>query len=140
MDTNPKSILIVDDDESTRIMFSAMLEIIGFNPITASRGEEALEILQEIRVDGIILDYMMPGMNGIEVFKKLKADYWTASIPVVMVTARSDNAAKQEAFDAGIEFFKNKPIGVDQLQQILQFALYDYAETAKIFERERIMS
>jgi CheY-like chemotaxis protein len=132
MEIMPKRILIIDDDASTRTMFSAMLEIIGFKPVAASGGEEALKILETQQVDGIILDYMMPGMNGIEVFNKLKTDYRTCAIPVVMVTARLDKSAKQEALEAGIEFFKTKPIQLDQLEQTLQFALYDYAKTAQI--------
>jgi two-component system alkaline phosphatase synthesis response regulator PhoP len=118
-------------------MFSAMLDIMGFNPVATSGGEEALAILATQRADVILLDYMMPGMNGIEFFKKVRAANETAAIPVIMVTARQDIDAMKEAHAAGVDFFKTKPIGFEQLEKILQFALYPFVETAQIAYAER---
>jgi CheY-like chemotaxis protein len=82
-----KTILIVDDDMILRQMYGARLEAEGYKIIFAGNGEEALKLAKEQKPDALILDIMMPKINGIDVLKTLRADSNTKEIPVVVLTA-----------------------------------------------------
>jgi len=82
-----KAILIVDDDMILRQMYGARLEAEGFEITFAGNGEEALKLTKENKPDAIILDIMMPKINGIDVLKSLRANEGTKEIPVVVLTA-----------------------------------------------------
>jgi len=82
-----KTILIVDDDMILRQMYGARLEAEGYNIIFAGNGEEAIKLTKEHKPDALILDIMMPKINGIDVLKTLRADENTKNIPVVVLTA-----------------------------------------------------
>lgn len=93
MPTEPdaKLLLLVDDDDDIREVAAASLELVdGFRIVTASSGLEAVTQALEHHPDGIVLDMMMPGMDGLQTLEKLKADAGTADIPVIMLTARVD--------------------------------------------------
>jgi CheY-like chemotaxis protein len=81
------TILIVDDDMILRQMYGARLEAEGYNIIFAGNGEEAIKLTKEHKPDALILDIMMPKINGIDVLKTLRADENTKNIPVVVLTA-----------------------------------------------------
>lgn len=90
-DAAPKLVLLVDDDEDILAVASAALELVnGFRTVTASSGLDALRKAAEHRPDGIVLDVMMPGMDGLQTVARLKADAAIAHIPVILLTAQVD--------------------------------------------------
>ena len=102
-------ILIVDDDPRNLKLLEAMLIPLDYQVIKASSGEEALSVVEKIDVDLILLDIMMPVMDGFEVCRRLKSRETTRLIPIVMVTALDDINSKVKAIDAGADDFLIKP-------------------------------
>ena len=112
-------ILVVDDLEQNVRLLEAKLTLEYYEVLTAGDGATALKIAGEERPDIILLDVMMPGMDGFETCRRLKADPVTAHIPVVMVTALSDTEDRVRGLDAGAEDFLTKPVDPDFLYQRL---------------------
>lgn len=104
-----KKILIVDDDFDTLHMVGKMLERHGFKILAANNGEKALQIVEEEKPDLILLDVMMPGMDGYEVTRKLRAMENTAFIPIILFTAKAQVDDKLEGFEAGADDYLTKP-------------------------------
>ncbi|MBI3275947.1 MAG: response regulator, partial [Methylocystis sp.] len=102
-------VLIVDDLAPNVKLLQARLTDEYFEVITASSGLEALELCRADRCDIVLLDVMMPGMDGFEVCRRLKADPSTVHIPVVMVTALDQAADRVRGLDAGADDFLTKP-------------------------------
>jgi putative two-component system response regulator len=108
-DDNKSQILIVDDEDRNLRLLEAMLLPLGYEVVKASNGEQALSLVKKLDIDLILLDIMMPGMNGFEVCKHLKENNDTRLIPVVVVTALDDKESKIKAIDAGADDFLTKP-------------------------------
>lgn len=109
-------ILVVDDAEFNRIMIRKMLNSHGFNNIqTAVDGEDALEKIKESVPDVIVLDLMMPKLDGIGVCKALRSDPKYAFLPILIQTAMTDADSKAAAFDAGANDLINKPIDIREM-------------------------
>lgn len=109
------TILIVDDDSDFRALLQTLLSSQGYLTPSAANGEEALALIAQRAPDLILLDVMMPGMDGIEVAGKLKADPTTANIPIIIVTAQFDRSARLTGLNAGAEDFLTKPIDRNEL-------------------------
>lgn len=107
---HPARILIVDDDRRNRQVLEVMLTPEGFLLQTAASGEEALAIVAQQPPDLILLDIMMPGMDGYQVAAKIKGSLATKNIPIIMVTALDDRNAKMLGLSAGAEDFLTKPM------------------------------
>jgi PAS domain S-box-containing protein len=107
---HPARILIVDDERHNRQLLEVMLAPEGFLLLTAASGEEALAMVAEQPPDLILLDIMMPGMDGYQVAAKLKGNLATKNIPVVMVTALDDRDARVLGLSSGAEEFLSKPV------------------------------
>jgi diguanylate cyclase len=103
-------ILIVDDEPDNRTLLGIMLEWEGFTTLIADSGEEALSAAAEQLPDLILLDLMMPGLDGCEVTARLKASPTTRQIPIVMVTAMTDRVTRERVLRAGAVEFLTKPI------------------------------
>jgi two-component system, cell cycle response regulator len=103
-------ILIVDDLEANRRMLAAKLTAEYYEVSTASRGEEAVQRAKREKPDLVLLDVMMPGMDGFEACRRLKAQVETRHIPVIIVTALDDRQSKIAGLKAGAEDFLSKPI------------------------------
>jgi diguanylate cyclase (GGDEF)-like protein/PAS domain S-box-containing protein len=110
-----RTILIVDDEVQNRKLLEALLQPEGYLTITASSGDEAITAVRLYRPDLILLDLMMPGMDGHQVIKTLKRDAGTSGIPVIMVTAQTDRSALLDALEAGVEEFLTKPVNRAEL-------------------------
>ncbi|MBF8303553.1 MAG: hypothetical protein HW396_1834 [Candidatus Dadabacteria bacterium] len=115
-------ILLVEDEELLRKMYRKKLEL-AFEVETAADGEEGLAKAREFKPDLILLDIVMPMLNGIEVLKKIKADFAIKWIPVVMLTNTASGAAIQECSQAGALGYIIKSDGTPSklLQEIKKF-------------------
>ncbi|MFT4216330.1 MAG: response regulator [Micropruina sp.] len=90
-DSDSPLLLLVDDDDDIREVAATALELVdGFRIVTATGGLQAVRQAQEHHPDGIVLDVMMPGMDGLQTVERLRADPVTAEIPVILLTARLD--------------------------------------------------
>ncbi len=111
----PQTILIVDDEQSWRLLLRQILEAHGYHVDQASDGEEALAMALTSPPALILLDRLMPGMDGLEVCGLLRRHGRTQDIPVVMLTVRGDTASKVSAFEAGADDYVTKPCDFDEL-------------------------
>ena len=108
-----QKVLVVDDEFEIRDVLSRFLTEEGYEIILASNGEEALELVERENPQVVLLDMLMPGIDGIETCKRLKENEKTRFIPVIMATALWDTLS--EAIDAGAEDFVTKPFNLTEL-------------------------
>ncbi|OUM07509.1 two-component system response regulator [Pseudomonas syringae] len=109
------TILIVDDDVHVRDLLEVLLRNQGYETLTAESGEHALAIIDKRAPDLILLDIMMPGMDGYEVASQLKARKGTANIPIIMLSALDEHSARLSGLEAGAEEYLNKPVDSAEL-------------------------
>jgi two-component system phosphate regulon response regulator PhoB len=105
----PGTILVVDDNEQATRMAARMLTGLGYEVMTALDGHRALEVVAARRPDCILLDIMMPSMSGLEVLARLKHDPETAKIPVILLTAKSQDEDVLTGYKEGAEYYITKP-------------------------------
>ncbi len=110
MERKDYTLLVVDDTDENRDMLSRRLERKGYGVLRAESGEQALEIVASKPVDLVLLDIMMPGMDGIEVLRRLREVRDQNQLPVIMQTAKSDSEDVVEALDLGANDYVTKPI------------------------------
>ncbi|MGB3122394.1 MAG: EAL domain-containing response regulator [Pseudomonas sp.] len=110
MASQPATLLIVDDEPQVRKLLETLLQHEGYQTLCASSGEEALQLVAQRPPDLILLDVMMPGMDGYEVASQLKNDATTASIPIIMLSALSESDARVAGLETGAEEFISKPV------------------------------
>ena len=108
------NILIVEDESSILELIALNLHQAGFNPIRAISAEYANNIVKETIPDLIVLDWMLPGMNGVEFAKRLRANSATKLIPIIMLTAKSDEDNKIEGLNVGDDYL-TKPFSPREL-------------------------
>jgi two-component system, cell cycle response regulator len=134
-------ILVVDDDPDTLAILGHLLRREGFDALMAKSGAECLRIVGEQNVEVILLDLMMPEMDGFEVCRKLKSTPATAEIPVILVTARDDIDARTEAIRLGVSDFLAKPVTrlqlVNRIAAQLEMIAAARAADAALEELER---
>jgi two-component system cell cycle response regulator len=106
-------VLVVDDEEQIRDLLSEFLKQEGYEVLLASAGEEAMELTKRETPHVILLDVRMPGIDGLEVCKRLKSEPKTQFIPIIMVTGYDEN--KVAAIEVGADDFVNKPIDLVEL-------------------------
>ena len=111
-----EKILIIDDDLDTLRLVGLMLQKQGFTTITASNGAEGVDLAQYQLPDLILLDVMMPGLDGYEVARRLRAKDETREIPILMFTAKSQLEDKVAGFEAGVDDYITKPTHPTELQ------------------------
>jgi serine/threonine protein kinase len=120
-----KRILVVDDNEMNTDLLRRRLEKRGFLVVTAPSGKAALHLLGQQHVDMVLLDVMMPEMNGVEVLEAIRANRSPAALPVIMATAKSDAVDIVEALDKGANDYVTKPIDIDVLLARMRVHLRD---------------
>ena len=103
------TILVVDDDPVIQKLLSVNFEMEGYRVVTANDGIEGLERVASDKPDLILLDVMMPRMDGIEVSKRLKSDPATKEIPVVLLSAKAQSSDIQSGIEAGADDYVTKP-------------------------------
>lgn len=110
-----KNILIVEDEAAIREMVRFALGKSGFNFIEASDADEAQALMADQLPDLILLDWMLPGMSGIELARRLKRDDYTRGVPIIMLTARSEEDDRVGGLEAGADDYVTKPFSPREL-------------------------
>ncbi|MEC4984827.1 MAG: response regulator [Oscillatoria sp. PMC 1068.18] len=115
-----KSILVVDDEDGVREIIQMTIEaVIGWEVMTAASGNEGLAIAATKQPDAILLDVMMPDIDGITTFKQLQANSATLHIPVILLTAKAKISEKKQLLDLGVAGVITKPFeAISLVQQI----------------------
>jgi CheY-like chemotaxis protein len=120
--SNPP-ILVIDDDPTIRDLVAAALTAADFDVLTAADGPSGIELAQSAQPALILLDMMMPGMDGISTCERLKQDPSTRDIPVVGMTGAEDLKLRERAFRAGAELFLPKPFQTGNLLHLVELVL-----------------
>ena len=111
----PRTVLVVDDDPSVRTLLEMVLEVEGFSVQCAADGETALGMIADERPDVLLVDVMMPGIDGRALTRQLRTDPRTADLPIVICSALADDPDQWEAWASGANSFVPKPFDVNRL-------------------------
>ena len=120
-----RKILIVDDDESVRSLVRDVLEIEGYDVDAAEDGFAALRRIDADRPDCVVLDVMMPGMDGHAVLSRIRLADGCPNLPVVMLTAAADDQQAWQAWSGGVDYFLAKPFDPSELLRYLDYLFAD---------------
>jgi two-component system alkaline phosphatase synthesis response regulator PhoP len=131
-----KTILAVDDEEHILELLAYNLERDGYRVLKAESGELALEILAFEKVDIVLLDWMLPGMDGIEVLRKIRSDRNYHNIPVIFLTAKGDEISKVVGLEVGSDDYLVKPFGIHELLARIKAVLRRTEGTGKQSEEK----
>ncbi len=123
-----QSVLIVDDEPMARTLLRLMLVRAGFHVSEAEDGYDALEKVRKNQPDIILLDVMMPGMDGFAVCEKLRSEAATAELPIIMLSAKTDLDSINKGLRAGATIYLTKPISPEELTQHVKDALIQFDE------------
>src|ERR1700730_6600235 len=115
------SVLVVDDDPGARLLIGSALEVAGFRVHTAADGKSAMSQFQASPADCVVLDVVMPGMNGFEVCRELRASPSSRHVPILMQTSLDDMQSVQRAYNAGATDFSSKGIHPMLLAERVKF-------------------
>ena len=135
-----QTILIVDDSPAGRDTLEALLFQQGYELAFASSGTETIKVSQELLPDLILLDVMMPGMNGFEVCQHLRSDPRLAEVPIIMVTALDDQASRIKGIEVGADDFITKPFNRVELRARIKTILRLNRYRSLQDERSRLIS
>jgi len=116
-------VLAVDDEADVLKLVEMALQVEGYKVIQATSGKEALELAKKEKPHVILLDIMMPEMDGMEVFKRLKNKVETAQIPVIMVTGVSEKENIKKLLDEGVQYYIIKPFDFTDLSSKIGIAI-----------------
>lgn len=121
MDSSAVTVLVVDDQEGVRQLLMEVLRSEGFNVTSASNGYEAMDALEDVSPDLILVDMKMPGMNGLDVLREIKSR--EISCLPIMMTAYGELEIANEAMGLGVKYFINKPFDIDDLRKVVKDVL-----------------
>jgi two-component system, cell cycle response regulator DivK len=116
-------ILIVEDNEKNLKLVRDVLQVKGYETVEAGTAEIGIELAREKKPDLVLMDIQLPGMNGIDALKALRADPATAGIPVVAITASVMQTDRQQIVGAGFDGFIEKPVNLKNLLDTVQQAV-----------------
>lgn len=114
------SVMIVDDDAQIRTLLSTMLSVAGFESVTAEDGLDAWDKIKNQQPDVLLLDIMMPNMDGLSLCKKLRDEAETAELPIIMLSGKAHQEAIREGLAAGANSYITKPTSLDELTKNLE--------------------
>lgn len=132
----PEKILVVDDEKDLVDLIVYNLEREGFETLRAYDGEEALKAVKAEKPDLVILDLMLPGIQGMDVCSIIRKDRNTAAIPVIMVTAKGDEIDKIIGLEIGADDYVTKPFSVRELLARVRAVLRRFAVSSEIEKSE----
>lgn len=129
-----KTILVIDDEPHIVLGITDALEFEGFRVLTADTGKSGIHTAREGKPDAVILDLMLPDVNGYQVCQEIRR--FNPQVPIIMLTARSQEADKIRGLDAGADDYVTKPFGVGELVARLRaaFRRMDVRPAAQVFE------
>ena len=130
----PPCILVVEDDPDFALMLTYNLEAEGYRAESVGRGEDVEAKLRESAPDLLILDWMLPGVSGLEICTQLRARDTMRTLPVIMVTARGEEAERLRGFSAGADDYVAKPFSVPELMARVR-ALLHRARSERVAEQ-----
>lgn len=128
LETGQNAVLIIDDDPNNVEIITLDLEDHGYDILTAGDGAEGWEVLQQHKesVKAVLVDRMMPVMNGIEFVTKLKSNTATSRLPVIMQTAAAEKSQVVEGIEAGVYYYLTKPYEADLMRSLVRAAIEEY--------------
>jgi len=109
------SIMVVEDEPEIRELLSFTITRAGHDVVTAESAEQALQLIDRGLPELLVIDWMLPGMSGIDLAKRLRQDELTAPLPIIMLTARGEEADKLKSFDSGVDDYVTKPFSPKEL-------------------------
>ena len=115
-----KRVLIVEDDASIGLLIEAVLRLEGYASTVVAEGRRALDVLRAGTFDIVILDVMLPGMDGISILKAIREEHDFNQIPVVMLSAKKDDDTTWAGWRAGCNYYMTKPFEPSELVTILK--------------------
>jgi len=118
-----RTVLVVDDQQDIRLMCRVNLALEGYEVLEAADGQAGLSLIREHRPDLVLLDVMMPGVDGWQVLDIVKSDPELASIPVVLLTARVQREDELRGWNAGVADYLSKPFNPSTLTQVVHRVL-----------------
>lgn len=118
-----QTVLIVDDEASIRDMIAIALEMADFNVLEAENAQQALPLAVDERPDLILLDWMMPGVSGVELARRLKREETTKETPIILLTAKGEEDNKVQGLEAGADDYITKPFSPRELVARLRAVL-----------------
>ena len=127
-DLTPSSVLIVDDEPMARTLLRLMLVRQGFDVVEAKDGHDALSKMKEQKPDLVILDVMMPGMDGFTVCTAIRAQPDTADVPVIMLSAKTDMNSVNRGLTSGATKYLTKPVSPEMLIRHVRHSLGENVE------------
>ena len=116
-------ILVVEDNDKNRKLVRDVLTVKGYRLLEAETGEDGVRLAREQRPDLVLMDIQLPGINGIEALRQLRADPATAAIPVVAVTASAMTQDRQKILAAGFDAYQSKPISIRPFLELVREVL-----------------
>jgi len=132
-----KHVLYVDDDADLRRFVKGLLERHGYQVTIAGTGEAGLEVARAHPPDLIMLDIILPGLNGFEICQQLRGDEGLRGVPVLMLTGMDDAKLNERAFAAGAQVCMTKPLQADRLLSAVQMVLKSAAQKRQQTEKQR---
>lgn len=123
-------VLVVDDNEDVRFAASHILRTHGFQVESAADGRQALDMIEKSPPDAVVLDIMMPGMSGYEVLQYIRRSATTARIPVILVSAKSEDSDVLKGYEYEADYYLPKPCSAKQLVYGVQLVLGKGAPTS----------
>lgn len=139
MDPKHATVLVIDDEPDVRTLCKVNLEFSGHTVVEASGADQGVRIAQEIKPDLILLDLMMPKVDGWAVMERLKEDDGTASIPVILLTARADDESQLKGWSEGVLDYITKPFNPLSLVRLVERVLSERDPEAEKRRREEII-
>jgi DNA-binding response OmpR family regulator len=122
-----RKILVIDDDPAVRSLVRDVLEIEGYEVDVAEDGFAGLRRLDAVRPDCVVLDVMMPGIDGHAVLQRIRGGEGGSTLPVVMLTAAADDAQAWQAWSGGVDYFLAKPFDPSELLRYFDYLFTDAA-------------
>jgi two-component system phosphate regulon response regulator PhoB len=121
--SNNKLILIVDDELPIREMISYALTPAGFSSLHANNAEQAMSLIKKELPDLILMDWMLPGISGLELSRSLRHYKRTRNIPILMLSARTEDEDRLDGFKAGVDDYMTKPFSTHELIKRIKILL-----------------
>lgn len=118
-----KRVLVADDDPAIQKVLFQTLNLEGYEVATASNGEEALTELEGDLPDVVVLDVMMPKLDGFDVLKRIRGNPRTEGLPVILLSARSSQEDIWQGWQSGVDYYMTKPFDVEDLLKFIEHVL-----------------